>query len=125
MLSQLNENTPILLQNLQCPIRTPLVARFQMGTLLLFIHKLVILIQRNTIAITRISQSTIPYQPTKSTYSFMHTANVLTTLPVLSTALYACFTSSVNAAAVAPSATVAAARRTLRLGLRLDRPALA
>ena len=52
------------------------------------------------------------------TYSFIQTANVPITLPVLSKALYACLTSSVKASALTPAAPLAA--RTMFL-LRRDR----
>lgn len=60
---------------------------------------------------------------TPSTYSFIHTASVPSTLPDLSMALYACFASSVKAStptpAVPAAATRAAVLRCLGLGVFL------
>jgi hypothetical protein len=55
MLPQLNKNTPILLQNLQRPLRTPFMTRLQQPIFLPLIPLRLILFQRNSI--------TAPYQP--------------------------------------------------------------
>jgi hypothetical protein len=49
MLSQLYENTAVLLQHLECPIRTPLVTGLQGDIPLLLVLGLLVLIQSNSI----------------------------------------------------------------------------
>ena len=118
MLSQLNEYTPIFLQHLKRPIGTPLMAGLQADIPLLLICQLLVLIQRNAVAkymlvhflLNSSFQKTFQ---TRITYSFIHTASVLATLPLLSTAPKACFTSSPNASVEAPTPPRAAAVKTL------------
>jgi len=83
MLPQLYEYAPILLQHFEGPIRTPLMTSLQRNILLFLVLGLVILIQGNSITVL---SSALSLSKILETYSFIQTANVLTTLPVLSTA---------------------------------------
>ncbi len=100
VLAKLDEDRAVLLAHTQSAFGAALVACFEQGRPLLFALGLVF--QRDSIARCTTGKNTVN-AVYGGAYSFMHTASVLTSRPVLSAAAYPCFTSSKKANAAAPS----------------------
>lgn len=110
MLSQLDKNAPILLENLERALGTSLVTSLEDFTLFLLVFDVGFGIQRSTVTVL-VSARFPELKLLNWTYSLMQTANPTMTRPVRSVASYAFLMSSVKASAVAVAAVPAEAKR--------------